>query len=109
MAESFKRTFQIPDGKEITSVVLDKTEFDQLIDGLKGIVISWFKGGTIDSNQRAAQAQLDAIKATNTLPMISRGTKTQYIFEKYEIETHLACFIVRGTGKQLAEQLIKQE
>ena len=102
MTEPHKQTFQMPNGKEITSIVLDKTEFDQLIDGLKGIMI----GDT--ENQRAAQTQLDAIKAANTLPMISRGTKTQYIFEKYEIETNLACFIVRGTGKQLERQLIEQ-
>jgi hypothetical protein len=57
-------------------------------------------------NQRAADAQIEAIKAAKTLPMMSRGTKTEFVFENFGIETDLASFIVRGQGEEVLRQFI---
>lgn len=99
MAEPFLQQFKMPDGREITSVVMDAEDFDEFADSLRGIIML-----NVD-NQRAADAQIDAIKAAKTLPMMARGTKTEFAFEKYGIETDLACFIVRGHGTEILRQI----
>jgi len=101
MTAPHKSKFRFQDGKEITAVVLDKDEFDRLADSLKGIAV-------LNQNERAAQAQIDSIKAARMIPMMARGTKTQAIFEQYEIDTEIASFIVRGTGKMLMQGAISE-
>lgn len=97
MTEPFLRKFSLPDGSELTSVVLDQDEFDELCDSLKDVMIYNMKG------QRAAEAHLKALKTAKHLPLMSRGTKTQFVFDKYGIETDKASFIVRGHGRSLAK------
>ncbi len=102
MPAPYKTKFLLPDGREITTVVLDEDEFDRLADSLKGIAV-------LNLDERAAQAQIDSIKAARIIPMMSRGTKTQVVFEQYDIDTNIASFIVRGTGKMLVQGAINEQ
>jgi len=96
---AFKQQFIMPNGEPITSVVMDLAEFEELADSLHGIVMLNY------NCKRTADTQIDAIKAAKTIPMMSRGTKTEAIFEKYQIETDLASFIVRGEGRVVANMM----
>lgn len=95
-----KQEFLFPDGRIITSVVMDEGEFSGLCDAVAEMVKSAppvnLKGGA-----RFSRADVDKIRAAKNLPCISRGTLTQTIFEKYEIDTVLASFIVRGEGERV--------
>ena len=97
MTKPYKQRFKLPDGRPLTSVVMDLEDFEELADSLHGIVM------LNNDNERAADAQIESIKAAKMLPMMSRGTKTEAIFEQYEIETDLASFIVRGQGLHVAK------
>jgi hypothetical protein len=98
MPKPFLQRFLLPNNKEITSIVMDEDDFNDFVDSLRGIIV-------LNNTERAAQIQIDAIKAAKTLPMISRGTKTQFVFDKYGIETDFASFIVRGQGQAILDEL----
>jgi hypothetical protein len=88
-----------PQGK-ITSLTVDKDDFEEMLTHLQGIV-------EIQSGKRAAEAQIDSIRAANHLPLISRGTKTQPVFDMFQIETDLAtiCVSGAGVGRQIASKM----
>ena len=93
MPSAYKQIFNAPQGR-MTSVVLDKPEFDTLADSLLGVF-------TQDS--RADQSHIQRIKDAGHLPLMGRGTKTQFVFDQYGIETDLAGFIVRGNGRKVLD------
>jgi len=93
MPSAYKQVFNAPQGR-MTSVVLDKPEFDTLADSLLGVF-------TQDS--RADQSHIQRIKDAGHLPLMGRGTKTQFVFDQYGIETDLAGFIVRGSGRKVLD------
>jgi hypothetical protein len=83
---------------DLTSIVCDKEEFDENIDTLKDVMMLNFE-------ERAAQENLDLIKEKGHLPLCSRGTKTEHLFKKYNVETDLLAMIVRGTARKLIEEM----
>ena len=93
MSSAYKQVFDAPQG-QMTSVVLDKSEFDALADSLLGVF-------TQDS--RADEAQIERIKASGHIPLMGRGTRTQFVFDQYGIVTDLAGFIVRGNGRKVLD------
>ena len=84
----------LPNGDKITSIVLDQDEFESLADSLHKIL---------------SKEQVDRIKEAKHIPMISCGTKTAAIFDKFDIKTNLACFIVRGHGSELLDQFMREK
>lgn len=92
----FKQVFDIPQGRT-TSVVLDKPEFDALADSLLGV---------FTQDARADEAQIERIKAAGHIPLMGRGTRTQFVFDQYGIETDLAGFIVRGAGRDVLRSVM---
>jgi hypothetical protein len=100
MAEPFKQQFELPDGKTMTAVVMDHEDFDSLCDGLDGIV-------EITTKDRANEDLVGRIREAGHLPMMARGTKTQFAFDRFEIETDLASFIVRGKGKEIMKSIVE--
>ena len=97
MAVPFKKVFDIPQGRT-TSVVLDRPEFDALADSLLGV---------FTQDARADLSHIQRIKDAGHLPLMGRGTRTQFVFDQYGIETDLAGFIVRGTGRDVLRSLTK--
>jgi len=93
MSSAFKQVFQAPQG-QMTSVVLDKSEFDALADSLLGV---------FTQDARADEAQIERIKDAGHIPLMGRGTRTQFVFDQYGIGTDLAGFIVRGTGRKVLD------
>jgi len=93
----YKQVFDAPQGR-MTSVVLDKPEFDALADSLLGV---------FTQDARADLSHIQRIKDAGRLPLMGRGTKTQFVFDRYGIETDLAGFIVRGAGLDVLRSLTK--
>lgn len=96
MAVPFKQVFDIPQGRT-TSVVLDRPEFDALADSLIGV---------FTQDARADATHIQRIKDAGHLPLMGRGTRTQFVFDQYGIETDLAGFIVRGTGRNVLRSMM---
>lgn len=96
MAVPFKKVFDIPQGRT-TSVVLDRPEFDALADSLIGV---------FTQDARADKAQIQRIKDSGHIPLMGRGTRTQFVFDHYGIETDLAGFIVRGAGRDVLRSMM---
>jgi hypothetical protein len=94
--------FSLPRGGMICSVVMDQEDFDEVCEMLEGIIV------LNDNNQRAAETQIEAIRAAKMLPMVSRGTKTQPLFDKFDVEQDLMCLCVRGHGKRMQQQIMDQ-
>ena len=69
---------------EIASIVMDKTEFDELLD----------KAGLSEKDKKH-------LKANEHIPLIMRGTQTEWIFEQYGIQTQLITIIVRKAGEKI--------
>lgn len=97
MPAPFKKVFKLGD-KQITSVVMDQSDFNALCDDLEGIKLH---GGG-----RASKSDIDLIRASKNLPLMYRGTVTQKFFDKYEVETDYMCATVRGEGKNLLKTIL---
>jgi hypothetical protein len=93
MSNVYKMVFKAPQGL-MTSVVLDKPEFDVLADSLLGV---------FTQDARADEAQIERIKCAGHIPLMGRGSRTQFVFDQFDIETDLAGFIVRGTGRSVLD------
>ena len=99
MPDPYTRVFQMPNGQLITSVVMDEPDFIELCDSLVGVF-------EIKRKERTDENMIERLKEAKHIPMMSRGTKTEFVFDQFDIETDLASFIVRGHGKQLALDLL---
>jgi hypothetical protein len=87
-----KHEFDTPQGK-ITSLVMDRKEFDELMDLIN-------KSGLIEDYGVLAQ-----LRQVGHLPLVARGTKTEFIFDKYEIETEAFSAIIRGAAENVQNLL----
>lgn len=96
MAEPYIARYKVGD-LEITSVVLDKDEYDDLCDELGGIIDA-------ATGKRVTESEIRALKNNNHIPMVARGSLTEHIFTKYDIETDRASIIVRGKGAEVAQR-----
>lgn len=96
----YKEVFQFPQGP-ITSIVMDEDEFTSLVEELTGIF-------NIASKERVDDNAKKALLEAKHIPMIGKGTKTQFVFDRYEIETNMACFAVRGFAQELVMDMISR-
>ena len=88
MSSVYKQVFNAPQGR-MTSVVLDKSEFDAMADSLVGVFTQVWNAGD-GSDSRADESHIKRIKDAGHLPLMGRGTKTQFVFDQFGIETDLA-------------------
>lgn len=102
MAEPYVKQFHLPNGNSLTTVVLDEQEFFELVDSLAGV----FNIADPANPERADDNLIQKLKEARHIPMMSKGTKTVFVYDKYGIESQLASFIVRGHGPELLQQLI---
>jgi len=98
--QAYTQQFEI-NGKRITSVVMDEEEFIQMCDQLSGIF------NVLPPAERVEDGQIAKLKKAKHIPMMCRGTKTQQFFDRYQIQTDLACFIVRGQGHFVLTQILE--
>jgi hypothetical protein len=88
--------FEMPDGRVFSSVVMDREEFEALIDELREAEIH---GLTPEVAEKVKQA--------GHVPMMARGTKTEFVFERYGASGKMISMIVRGQGRRIAEAMIE--
>jgi hypothetical protein len=93
MPAPYKQTFKAG-GLVVTSLVLDKPEFDALCKEFIGIFP--------EITEEMAQRLIDA----KHVPLMARGTKTQKFFDRYEIPTERMSIIVRGAGCEVFERVM---
>lgn len=86
---------------EVTSIVIDESEFMSLCDELRGI----FCESTRHLPERMTDASIEELKESRIIPLIMRGTKTNFLFERYGVETDKACVIVRGYSRDLISKM----
>ena len=97
MPAPYKKIFEFK-GKQLTSVVIDEADFMALADELGGI-------RNLHDNIPTKQEDIDRIKAARHIPMFGRGTKTEWIFDRFDITTDWAAIIVRGAASQVFNTL----
>jgi len=79
--------FSMPDGQELTSIVMDQSDFDVFCNDLEACGLTGVTKETIDR-----------IRIAKHLPMMGRGVKTEQFFERYGAKTDLLSVMVRGQG-----------
>lgn len=84
-----KHKFKMPDGNIMTSTVMSEEEFTELLDFMK---------------DNELVPSIDQFKKHKLVPLIYRGTKTEPIFIKYQIETQYCSFVIRGYANELMKQ-----
>jgi len=98
MADPYVKAFKLPNGMELTSIVIDADEFQALVD-------------EIDTDTKMPNGipippeQIQAIRDAGHIPLIQKGTKTAFIFDRYGVETDKCAVITRGKGKEIAARL----
>lgn len=97
-----------PDGSkgpwEITSVVVDACDFDSALEVLFNLNVFCVANG-----QRFTREQLNHVRASGNIPLISRGSKTEPVFAKFGVKTKFMGLIVRGAAaRYLAEHFPKE-
>jgi hypothetical protein len=91
----FVREFEMPDGRVFASVVMDREDFETLIDELLAAEVEGL------TPEMAAN-----VKKIGHIPMMARGTKTEFVFERFELSCNLLSMIIRGQGRKIAEQVL---
>lgn len=90
-------TFTGPEGPfELASVVLDREEFDALIDEI--VKVSMEMGIKEEMGK--------TIKECGHIPMVARGAKTAFIFERYGVKGDRLSVIVRGQGNKVLRSIV---
>lgn len=95
--QPYVQEFELPDGRVITSVVMDREDFETLIDEL---IAAEIHGLTPDVAEQ--------VKKVGHIPMMGRGTKTEFVFERYGATGKLISMIIRGQGRRIAEALVEE-
>ncbi|MDB4490216.1 hypothetical protein N9045_01730 [bacterium] len=94
--EPYKASFDTGQGYKITSVVCDQVDFDKMCDKLEGII-------DLSSGDRADKSQIDSIREAKHLPMAVKGSRTQCLFDMFNVETDRLSVCVRGFGERMMQ------
>jgi len=89
---------------DITSIVMDKDEFDAFVDFFATLNVAGINYPGQNANNWSMM-----FKNSNVVPLVARGTKTQALFDKYEITTDYLAAIVRGEGKVILNKILAAE
>jgi hypothetical protein len=89
----FVQEYEMPDGTVITSVVMDREDFESLLDELAQVKISGL-----------TPEEAEQVKKIGYVPLLSRGAKTEFVFERYGVSGKLISMIIRGQGQRIAAE-----
>jgi hypothetical protein len=78
------------DGEKLTSVVVDREDFEAFCDELEGVV-------NLETGERANKNAIDALRKSGHLPLMGRGIKTEKFFKQWGVKTDKMAVVVRGT------------
>lgn len=104
-----KHKFRIPapgghpgETSELTSLVMDEAEFEAFVQHIAdGDPVVNVRTGS-----RMSPEDVEALRKAKHVPMVSRGTKTEYLFKIYEVDTDLLSAVIRGQGEKIFSQLV---
>jgi hypothetical protein len=101
--------FSIPDPMGggmayITSIVTTQDDFDNLMDTLDSMptVNSMSKRGEFSKKK----PDTSTFRMLRHVPVVARGSHTEWVFERYGVETPYLSVIVRGAGASLANRML---
>ena len=86
---------------QVAAVVCDKEEFNSNDPFVCSLAAVYCKNSTQFFN-------INDLKESCHLPLCKRGTKTEFLFEKYDVKTEYITMIVRGHGKVLMNNLCNE-
>jgi hypothetical protein len=88
-------------GMKIASVVIDQNEFNELVEEFRGII-------EVKNNIRMVDDHINTFKKAKHVPLIKRGAKTEFIFERFGIRKNVifASIIVRGAGEEVLANIL---
>jgi hypothetical protein len=90
-----KHVFRLPNGQQMTSLVMDQTEFDKLCQYLDKLKVE--------------TPNLEAIRKAKHLPLMTQSTTTELIFRTYGVKTEFLSAIVRGQGQEIIKELDQKQ
>lgn len=90
------RTMEVG-GKKIASVVMDREDFEALVAEIRSLM---FSAGSVPEESIAA------ILKAGFVPAIGRGTKTKFIFDRFDIlpDVDIITLCERGFANRILEQ-----
>ena len=99
MSDFTVRDFQLPDGSDISVVVVDQSVFDECVDQLSGV----FNAGV---GERVGGEQAAMLKAVGNIPMIGRGTMTDFLFARFGVSGDRLGLVVRGFANRIVSEVM---
>ena len=78
----YSQVYDLPNGMQITSIVLAELDFDKLVN-------------------RIDKQDLSGFRKSKVIPGIVRGIATEWIFTKYNVKTDLCCICAQGISKDI--------
>lgn len=90
---------RLPDGSDISMVVVDQAVFDDCVDQLTGV----FNAG---AGERVGIEQAEVLKRVGNIPMIGRGSKTAFLFDRFGVVGDRFGLVVRGFGQRVIREVM---
>ena len=97
-----KHEFDAPMGS-LTSIVMSEEEFETLL----GHIANGDPVVNARTNERMKPEDVEALRRVKHVPLIARGSKTEFLFRLYGVETKLMSCIVRGQGVKVLQNFAK--
>ena len=85
---------------KMTSVVTTESDFHDLL-----VDVAKFDGYDAQRGERGG-VDVESLRVLGNIPLIKRGTKTQFAFDRYGVATDYMSVIVRGRGREVAQALM---
>lgn len=97
MAAPFVATIKTPNGL-MGSVVMDREDFDLLADEIASSEIY-----VMNEGQRST-AMASKIKEAGYIPLIKKGIRTSWLFDRFGVTADFMAIIVRGMGRKMVQE-----
>ncbi len=85
----------------MTSLVMDKEDFNELIT----LIENAYDGKNIATSEALDSSAIQRLRDAGRLPLVARGTKTEFLFQKYGVSTEFFSAIIRGAAKRMGLRL----
>ena len=87
-----------------TSIVCSEEEFEALL-------VDMFDRTRIrmgDTGERMGDEMVNRYRQAKYIPLVARGSVTEWMFARYEISTELMAVVVRGYGPKMAQDAMRK-
>lgn len=102
MEDSYTKHEYVLDLKEgptsFTSIVCSEEEFESLLDGMT----SRSRIRMVDTGERMMDEHVENFRRAKYIPLVARGSITEWMFTRYDTQAKLMAVVVRGYGPKMA-------